>query len=665
MRRAVVTLTVLLGVLMTTALSSSAARTTAFGRFGPVAGTSTDYTTTMQLPADGFPQATVTSDSRADVAVPTGATNWFGANSPPGLRYGSSRDQAYVNLRPRADNASSPSTTTYTFDRPTPQGWTFVLGDIDADEVQVSATRADGAPATTAELGFRSAFNLCDTSPSPSSVCAANGRPKDVPTWTAATATLRGNAAAVDSDGATGWFEPTTSLRTLTFTFTRRAGFPVFQTWFAVVRQQVSGPITTTAGTCDLSAATVSLLDAEGSVVDTRSAAGGSYVFAGVAASDGYRVALSGVPATCVATSATSVPIDLRTGDVTQGFTVRQAVPVPITGRVTSGGTALEGVTLTLTPTLGGPSRTAVTDVDGRYVFEDNPDDADYSIAVTPPAGYLGVPARTATVPPGATAPVTGQDFVLPALPTVSGTVTGPDGPVAGVTVELVGSTSTYRAVTRADGTYALPRVPAGSYSLAVPTPPAGYQAPPAVPVTVGTVDLPGRDVALLRAAATGSVAGTVTLDGAPLAGAAVTVRPTSGTATSVTTDTEGTFGVGGLAPGTYQIAVAGPAGTTGTTTRTAVITAAGDDLLGQDFAFTTVPPTPSPTAPAPSPPAPGESDPDDPSGDDPSPGAGAEPAEDAVLPDSGGPPRSLPLLGLVLLAGGVAVVVGARPRSS
>ncbi|KQX74081.1 hypothetical protein ASD10_02145 [Aeromicrobium sp. Root472D3] len=645
-------------LLAGSAVAATAATTTGFAQWGPLTGSTNDYATTMQLPALGFPEATVASDSRADVALPSGATNWFGASTPPGQRYGSSRDQAYLNLRPRADNASSPSTTTYTFDRPTPQGWTVVLGDVDADQVRVSATRADGTAATTADLGFRSAFNLCDTTPRPSSVCSDTGRPKDVPTWDPATATLRGNDAAVDSDGATGWFEPTTSLRTLTFTFTRRAGLPILQTWFAVTKQDVSGTVAVTTGTCSLASATVSLVDASGAVVATRSVdASGTYAFDGVAASDGYRVALSGVPATCLVTSPSSRAIDLRAGDAVTDFSVRQAVPVPITGEVRAVSGPLEGVTVTLTPVAGGPSRTATTDVAGRYVFEDNADAADYTIAVTAPSGYLSAPDRTATVPAGATTPVTDQDFVLQALPTVSGVVEGPDGPVAGVTVELTGGGSTYRAVTAADGTYALPRVPAGGYVLAVPNPPAGYQTPATSPVTVGTADVPDQDVVLTRVAATGSVAGTVTLDGRPLPGAVVTVGPGGAAGATVTTDAEGTFGLGALTPGTYRVTVAAPAGTSGGAARSVTITVAGEDLTGQDFAFVTDPATSDPVVPVPD-------DPSDPAADPtPDDDGGSAPDDGAVLPDSGGPSLALPLLGLALTTAGAVAVVAARPR--
>lgn len=647
-------------MFMGTVLTASAATSRDFADWGPIGGTSNDFTTTMQLPAAGFPEATVTSDSRADIALPTGATNWFGENTPPGQRYGSSRDQAYLNLRPRADNASSPSTTTYTFERGTPQGWAFVLGDIDADQVRVSATRADGTPATTADLGFRSAFNLCDTTPRPSGVCAANGRPKDVPTWDTATATLIGNTAAVDSDGATGWFEPTTSLRTLTFTFTRRGGFPVFQTWFAVTKQDVTGTVDVATGTCTLGGAEVSLLDAEGTVLRTEPVTAGAYSFTGVAASYGYRVALSGLPDSCIPDGPSSRAIDLSSGDVVADFTVRQVIPVPISGQVTSAGEVLAGVAVTLTPAGGGPAKVTTTDVRGYYVFDDNADNTTYTISVTPPDGYLSTGTRTAVVPDNTTTPVTGQDFVLPALPTVSGAVDGPDGPLGGVTVELTGGGQTYRAVTAADGTYALPRVPSGSYALRVPTPPAGYSSPAAATVTVGTADVTGQDIALSRVPATGSVAGIVTLDGAPLAGVAIAVRPTTGSDLTTSTDAEGTYGLGGLTPGAYTVVITPPSGSGGTTSRPIVITSAGDSLTGVDFALTTTPAGVVPVVPAPDDPVrddPGERADDN--SDDP----GRAPGAQGVLPDAGGPSRLVPLIGLVLVAAGTATAAASRVR--
>ncbi|GAA4370519.1 hypothetical protein GCM10023152_09790 [Agromyces bauzanensis] len=65
--------------------------------------------------------AAVSSDSRAgQVGVISGASTWLSEGTPVGAKYGSSRDEPYLNLRPKADSETAPSTTTYSFPTPTP-----------------------------------------------------------------------------------------------------------------------------------------------------------------------------------------------------------------------------------------------------------------------------------------------------------------------------------------------------------------------------------------------------------------------------------------------------------------------------------------------------------------------------------------------------------------
>lgn len=191
------------------------------------------YTGTMSLP--GVPTATLTSDSRANAGLQTGANTWLGPNTPFGQVYGSSQDQQYLNLRPAADNPTSPSTTTYTFASPTPVGtWGFALGDLDADDAVVSATDANGNPVPVDALGFQQVFNFCDTSPR-AGTCSSETPPYDVPTWIPGSDSgkLAGHPGAQDTIGAAGWFQPTVPLSTLTIVFYARSGAPVYQTWFA------------------------------------------------------------------------------------------------------------------------------------------------------------------------------------------------------------------------------------------------------------------------------------------------------------------------------------------------------------------------------------------------------------------------------------------------
>lgn len=638
------------------ALSSSAfaATTTGIGAWTPLVGTSTDYTTTMQLPAIGFPGASVTSTSRSgQVGVQTGASTWFGENTPVGLEYGSSRDEPYLNLRPKADSAASPSLTTYTFDSPTPQGWAFVLGDIDADQVRVTATKADGTQATAAELGFQSEFNLCDP-PGPRPSGCSGPQANDVPSWDPVTQTLTGNLGAADTYGAAGWFEPTTSLRTLTLTFTRRAGFPVYQTWFAVKKQDVGGTVGVTSGTCDLAGITVNLLDAQGRIVaDTTTASDGTYAFDGVAASDGFEVEISSLPETCIADGPTRQAIDLSTGDDTADFGIREIVPVPVSGHVTDDdGSPLGGVQVTIDGP-GGP-RTVTTDSAGFYLFDTNVAGG-YTLTVTPPVGYsIDTTPGPVTIDPGESDPITDQDFVLAALPTVSGTISDAGGGVGGVTVVLLdsGGDEIARTVTAADGTYAFPRLPAGDYSVTVPDPPGDYRTPDPRAVTVDDADVANVDLALAQP---GSIAGQVTDAGTglPVADAEITLTgPTSGT---VRTDAEGNYAFEGLDAGVYTVQIASPDDRTvvGPGSRDVTIPELGGTLASIDFTLQAVPDAGGGGD--------GSDDGDDDGGQ--SSGAGANDNADARLPDTGAPSTTIPIAGLALIGAGALVLAGQRVR--
>lgn len=633
-------------VVLAVAGPALAATTTGIGTFTPLAGSSTQYATTMQLPAVGFPAASVRSTSRAgQVGVQTGATNWFSETTPVGLQYGSSKDQPYLNLRPKVDSPTGASLTTYTFDRATPTGWAFVLGDIDADAVTISATKADGTAATAAELGFQSVFSLCDSSPKPSA-CSGVVAPFDLPTWDAGTRTLTGNLAAEDTTGAAGWFEPTTSLKTLSFSFVQREGFPIYQTWFAVKKQDVTGTVAS-SGSCAVADIDVRLLDATGAVVSsTQTAADGTYAFAGVAASAGYDVEISGLADDCVADGPTREAIDLTAGDDTADFAVRDLVPLPISGVVEDfpGGNPLANVTVTIDDGTN-PPRSTTTDSDGFYLFDTNPP-ATYTLTATPPPGYTQIagPANV-VVAPGETEPKTGRDFLLDADPTVSGTVSDSGGGIGGVTVVLLdGAVEVARTTTAVDGTYSFDLVPPGTYSVTVPDPPGDYDVPSPEAVTALDEDVSGVDLALTRP---GSIAGTVTNGGAPVAGTVLTITGPSAFSQQVTTDAEGNYAVGDLPPGTYTVTLTPPSGTTiADPSLEVVIPSGGEDFGAVNFAIADVQaPDPDPGTPG----TPGDS--------------GA--ADDAPLPDTGGPSSLIGVLGVGLLLVGSGLLLGARWRRS
>lgn len=143
------------GLAVSGVTSASAETAGHWGAF-TVDGSARQYTGSVSLP--GFPETTFTSTSR-QAAVVSGATTGQGPSTPPGRVYGNSRGNTYLNQRPSADRpvAESAAVTTYTFAGGTPGagGWSFVLGDIDADQATVTATLADGSRASVAQLGYQ------------------------------------------------------------------------------------------------------------------------------------------------------------------------------------------------------------------------------------------------------------------------------------------------------------------------------------------------------------------------------------------------------------------------------------------------------------------------------------------------------------------------------
>lgn len=623
---------------------ASAATTTQWAGWAPLAGSTNDYTTTVTVANDPALIADVTSDSRSgSVGVISGASTWLAASTPVGAKYGSSQGKPYLNLRPRADNATSPSTTTYNFRNPTPtSGWTFVLGDIDADKVQIRALGPDGVPLTAAQLGYRSSFNYCVPG-----VCTPTQSPADVPSWDPTTATLSGdsvvNPRSLDTAGAAAWFEPNAPIASLTFVYTRVTGLPVFQTWFASLERDVSGTVSDT-GSGAVDGVPVTLTDANGSVVATTTTSGGGhYAFPGVVATDGYTVSIT-PPAGKIAVTASSAPADLTTTDAVVDFTIRDIVPVAVSGTVRDAvGNPIPGATVTI------DGSTAITAQDGTYLF-DTVAVGTHQAVLTVPDGY----ALTASPPPftittGVETPVTGQDFVITANPTISGTVRASGTGVGGVTVTAEGSGSPVSTVTAADGSYSFPRVPAGAYTIRV-TPPDGLTVTgsASIPVTVTNADVADVDFALVK---TGSIGGTV-LDsgGVGVPAATVTIDGPGGPAV-LTTDSSGAFGSTGLAAGDYTITLTVPTGYTaaGPLSRAVTITTAGETFAAEDFTVNrpTTPPTTSPG---------------DTGGD--SSTAGTDPDELAASGSSVDVASTVLIAGALALAGGLAMIVALRRRA-
>lgn len=138
------------------------------------------------------------------------------AATPFGAVFGDSTGENYLRMSSPTNSGSSSTTLTFAADTPA-TGLGLALGDVDSESITVTATTTGGAPVTAAELGWQGAFNYLNGS--------------DVPTWNAGTSTLVGNVA--DTQGASGWFQPTVPLSSITFTNTTLIGSPEAQLWMA------------------------------------------------------------------------------------------------------------------------------------------------------------------------------------------------------------------------------------------------------------------------------------------------------------------------------------------------------------------------------------------------------------------------------------------------
>lgn len=421
------------GLALGGAAGAQAAEGSDWGTF-TVAGTARAYTGTMALDG-GFPATTFTSTARQATVI-SGASVWQADATPPGQLYGSSRGQTYLNLRPDRDVAQpdAASVSTYSFAGGSPaSGWSFVLGDVDADQVTVTATGLDGDPVAPADLGFEGVHNSCGQ---PGGWSCDAGQGADLPVWDEATGVLSGNATAADTQGATGWFSPTVPLASLTLTFQMRAGQPVYQTWFATRTFALSG--TATLDGAPYPGATVTVTDAAGRTVATLPTGDdGGYVVPALVATDGYQVTIA--PPADSGLEPVTLPADLTSADATglDAAFVSPAEPEPaatVVGTIVDqdGGPVpdlpVAVVTDEATPVLVAEG---VTEDDGGFALEGLPLDADLVLLVdgdpvteipfTTPAAPDTVDLGTVTVqvagPPVVTppAPDPGQPAPQPA----------------------------------------------------------------------------------------------------------------------------------------------------------------------------------------------------------------------------------------------------------
>jgi len=204
--------------------ATAANGTGSWGTFAITDPTSGAAAGTLSLDSPGFTSNSATwSTDSTGVSAPSGNSIWLNASTPPGNEDGTSRGQNYLQIGTARSGADS--TTTFHFATPTPaSGWSFTLGDIDADSVVIHAADENGNAVNVAPW-YQGVFNYCGATPTP---CPSS---TDTPSWDHTQALLVGNGT--DTLGAAAWFKPTAPISSLTFTYHKIAGFPSFQLWFA------------------------------------------------------------------------------------------------------------------------------------------------------------------------------------------------------------------------------------------------------------------------------------------------------------------------------------------------------------------------------------------------------------------------------------------------
>ena len=222
-------------------------------------------------------------------------------------------------------------------------------------------------------------------------------------------------------------------------------------------------------------------------------------------------------------------------------------------GVVSVGANPINGATITLT---GPESRNTTTGTTGNYAFADL---TPGTYTATAAATNFNCPPVSATIVAFQT---TTRNIVCTPQPgTVNGTVRLELAPLAGVTITAQQGTNTVGTTTTAsDGTYTIPNLLPGAYTIAM-TPPSNAICPTTQrDVTVQSNLTTTADFDCTTAP--GSVTGTVRVDGAGQSGVTVTLTQGSTTIGTATTGAGGTYTIANVPPGVYTASITPPAGT-------------------------------------------------------------------------------------------------------
>jgi hypothetical protein len=311
-------------------------------------------------------------------------------------------------------------------------------------------------------------------------------------------------------------------------------------------------------------------------LASTATKAQGHYVFVGLAPG-AYKVEFSGAGFAQIWYPSSATPdganaVNLASGQALTAISVQLGgLPGSVSGTVTGSSPSGANVALEVESTSPALSSAVVASstagASGEFQLANIPSPANYELVVTKP-GYA---TATQQVNLASGESDTGVTLLLELGDgSVSGTISGPKGPLGGATISATGgmsaspTTSSTVSLTRGKvGTFVLRNLPTpGTFTVVVTAP--GYASQTLSVSLAQGQQLKGVSVILTRGS--GTIDGKVVLsDGSPLGGVTVTV---SGGPLSITTVTlskgKGAYGTGtyqfaGLpVPGTYEVGFSG-----------------------------------------------------------------------------------------------------------
>ncbi|MFZ1828568.1 MAG: SdrD B-like domain-containing protein, partial [Candidatus Competibacteraceae bacterium] len=378
-----------------------------------------------------------------------------------------------------------------------------------------------------------------------------------------------------------------------------------------VVYQDSNGNSVQDPGETGLSGVTIELLDTNGNVVATATTgANGSYSFPNV--TPGAYTVRETDPTGFTSTTLNTLPISVAPGgaaianfgDQPQGA-VSGTVFNDLNGNGTQdpGETGLGGVTVTLTPTSGGPSVTTTTTSNGSYLFTAVAPGS-YTVSEADPTDFISTTNNTVpvSVPSGGAATA---NFGDQQQGTISGVVfndfngngvrdRGEPG-ISGVTIELLDSTGRVIATTTTtgDGRYLFTSLNPGTYTVretdptgfVSTTPNTGTATVP--PGGIASPDFGDQQIRTVSGVVFNDLNGNGVQDPGELGIGGVTVvlrDDAQGTIQTTTTGSDGRYLFSNIAPGNYTVDETDPRGYTSTTSNRVAVTVPPNGAANANF---------------------------------------------------------------------------------